>query len=109
MIKITIYQTPSCDISGFTCSGHAGYAAYGSDIVCASVSVLVINTINAIEKFTTCDFTCDAEEEGGDIDVAFPSGITEDVKLLLDTMILGLKEIQNDYGNDYIILDFEEV
>ena len=109
MTKITIYQNPNHDISGFTCCGHAGYAAYGNDIVCASISVLVINTINAIEQFTTCDFICDADEESGDITVQFPSGITEDVKLLLDTMILGLKEIQNDYGNDYIILDFEEV
>ena len=33
-----------------TCMGHAGYAAYGRDIVCASVSVLVINTINALTE-----------------------------------------------------------
>ena len=36
--------------------GHAGYAEPGQDIVCAAVSALVINTINAIEAFTEDDF-----------------------------------------------------
>ena len=50
MTKIVIRKNNG-RYTGFTCSGHAGYADSGSDIVCASVSVLVINTINAMEAF----------------------------------------------------------
>jgi len=35
MIKITMYQ------DGFYVEGHADYAEYGDDIVCASVSTIV--------------------------------------------------------------------
>ncbi len=43
--------------------GHAGYAARGSDIVCAAVSVLAQNTVNSIEHFTQDSFTADVDEE----------------------------------------------
>ena len=109
MTEITIYHEQNQDIEGFRCTGHAGYDVAGQDIVCASISVLTINTINAIETFTSCSFTCEVDEELGDIEVHFPEGITQEAALLVDTMILGLKAIQNDYGNEYIILDFEEV
>ena len=38
-------------IIAFTCNGHAGYAEESEDIVCAAISMLVINTANCIEKF----------------------------------------------------------
>ncbi|MCI6715321.1 MAG: ribosomal-processing cysteine protease Prp, partial [Lachnospiraceae bacterium] len=42
MTKITFHTTKTGEYRGFTCEGHAGYADYGQDIVCASISVLVI-------------------------------------------------------------------
>ncbi len=35
--------------------------------------------------------------------------VSEKTSLLLDSMILGLQEIQNSYGNEYIELIFKEV
>ena len=52
MINITIYQRQKDVYDGFRMEGHAEYAKYGKDIVCAGVSALVINTINSIEEFT---------------------------------------------------------
>ena len=109
MTQITIYRNQNHEVERFTCSGHSGYDAYGKDIVCASISVLVINTINSIETFTSCPFICEAEEESGEINFHFTEGITQDAALLIDSMILGLKGIQDDYGNEYIILEFKEV
>ena len=43
----------------FSCAGHAGFSDKGKDIVCASVSALVINTANAIEKLSDCDFNAE--------------------------------------------------
>ena len=109
MTQITIYRKENRDVERFTCSGHAGYSEYGTDIVCASISVLVINTINSIETFTSTAFTCEADEESGEMDFSFTDEITQDASLLIDTMILGLQSIQENYGNEYIILKFKEV
>lgn len=108
MITITIYQNHE-DVTGFRCIGHSGYAESGSDIICAGVSALVINTINSIDALTTSTFQIDTEEESGLIDFTFDKGADHDAQLLVKSMILGLKGIQNDYGNEFIILDFKEV
>ena len=49
MIEVTVYKTMRHEYAGFDMSGHAGYDDIGKDIVCAAVSVLVINTLNSIE------------------------------------------------------------
>ena len=109
MIHITIYQNHANECTGFRCKGHAGYAESGSDIVCAGVSVLVINTVNAIEKFTKTKLQTRTESRSGLIDCKFPDGMDHDAKLLVESMIMGLQGIQHDYGNEYIILNFKEV
>ena len=109
MTQITIYRNENRQVQRFTCTGHAGYDDYGYDIVCASISVLVINTINAIEQFTADVCICEADEESGDIDFCFTEKISHDAWLLVESMILGLTEIQNNYGNEFLILDFKEV
>ena len=52
MIRITIYKDKNKDYVGLKALGHAGAARYGSDVVCAAVSVLITNTFNAIESLT---------------------------------------------------------
>ena len=47
MIKVRIFKENNI-ISKIDCHGHAGYASYGKDIVCASFSTMLITTINAI-------------------------------------------------------------
>ena len=88
--------------NGFTCSGHAGYGYKGNDIVCAAVSTLVINTANAIEKFTDCNFK--SENKGDEIVYKFNDIPDEKASLLMDTLVLGLKEIQKEYGKKYLDL-----
>ena len=109
MTQITIYRNENRDVKRFTCTGHAGYSEYGTDIVCASISVLVINTINSIETFTSVAYTCEVCEETGDIDFTFTEDISSDASLLIESMILGLKEIQTNYGKKFLILNFKEV
>ena len=52
MIRVTIYKNEKHECVGFKALGHAGYSENGQDVVCAAVSVLTINTVNAIEIFT---------------------------------------------------------
>ena len=47
MIKVLISKKNNV-IESIKCNGHANYADYGKDIVCASFSTMVITTINAI-------------------------------------------------------------
>ena len=61
MIHAAIYQNERREITGFCLKGHAGYAQDGADIVCAAASVLVINTINALERYTNDAFTVSSD------------------------------------------------
>ena len=87
---------------GFSCTGHAGYGYKGNDVVCAAVSTLVINTANAIESLTDCDFR--SVNTGNEIKYVFGSVCDDKAKLLMDALVLGLNEIQKEYGKKYLDL-----
>lgn len=109
MTRITVFRNREQQYLAFSCLGHSGYADEGEDIVCAGISTLVINTINALAEFTTEKFTTEQDEETGLITLRLEGPAGHDAGLLLDTMLLGLQGIQNNYGNEYITLDFKEV
>ena len=71
MINVKILKSDKRRYAGFTVSGHAGYAREGEDIVCSAVSVLVINTVNALDKFTDDVFSVDSDNEEGIIELLF--------------------------------------
>jgi len=110
MIKAKLYQKEN-KICAFEIFGHAGYAPHGEDIVCAAVTILSLNTVNAIEQFTDVPFQAEADEKkGGYLKVVFPLEGMEDerVQLLLQTLWLGLSGIETEY-NKYLTLKIEEV
>lgn len=109
MISINVYKNKENCIIGFELSGHANYGEYGSDILCASVSALVINSVNSIEKFTDDEFECVEDEKDGFLLFKLTSSISDASSLLLNSLVFGLEQINNDYDNDYITLKFEEV
>ena len=103
MIKVTIYQNHSGIYCGFRMEGHAGFAAYGSDIVCSAVSVLVINTMNSIEQFTDDQFNGAVHKEKDVVSFEILSEpLSEAARLLMDSLVLGLKAVQDEYGKKYI-------
>lgn len=106
MTQITLYCKEN-RVWRFRVEGHAGYASHGEDVVCASISVLVINTINAIEKFTEEPIKeLEVNQQKGIIDIAFPNRkigkYEEEAELLIKSMLLGLMTIQEMYGEKYI-------
>lgn len=88
----------------FMIDGHAGYAEAGEDIVCAAVSALVINAINSIEAFTEDAFTCDCGD-GMIRNWEFTSEVSPETELLMDSLMLGLANIQKSYGTDYLTVE----
>ena len=108
MIHVTVVKKRKRYI-GFDCIGHAGFAESGEDIVCAGVSALVINTMNSIGCLTRAKFSAETDEDTGMIAVRFDRPANHKVRLLMDSMILGLQGIQENYGDEYIALNFKEV
>jgi len=104
MINVSIYKNAEDLITGFRLTGHADYAEYGSDIVCAAVSALVINTINSIENFTSDQFQLEQDEKKGMMEFHVVSTMSSNTNLLLNSLALGLKGIADDYSDKYIRL-----
>ena len=106
MITVTIHRN-SEGYTGFCVVGHAGYAEEGYDIICSAVSALVVNAVNSIEAFTEDRFS--AREDHGIVELILEGTVSDKTALLLDSMILGLIDIQTQYGNEFIRLKIEEV
>ena len=104
MINVSIYKNAENLITGIKMSGHAMYARHGKDVVCAAVSVLVMNTINSIENFTSDRFSLDQNEKKGFIEFHVISPLSNNCNLLLNSLVLGLYGIEDEYTNKYIRL-----
>lgn len=101
MIKAIVYKNSQNQEIGFEIENH------GKKEVCAAVSMLTINTVNAIESFTDDKFSVDFEETGGFLRFFLSKPYSHDALLLLKTLVLGLISIEAEYKNDLKI--FEEV
>ena len=106
MIKVTLFEKNN-HVYRIRFEGHAGFAEHGSDIVCASVSMLTFNTLNAIERFTDePSKTLAYDEAKGLVDVEFTrrklGKFEPEAELLIRTLILGLIDTKEMYGEKYI-------
>ncbi len=105
MIHVDILRADDGSIKSFNCTGHAGAAEKGKDIVCAAVSMTVINTLNSIEALLPEDgkkMTVKSDNEKGEISCSFSTPPSGEAKLLLDSMYLGLKTIEEDSKGEFI-------
>ncbi|ONI38864.1 hypothetical protein AN639_03070 [Candidatus Epulonipiscium fishelsonii] len=108
MISATIYRIDN-KIYRFKVVGHAGYGMNGFDIVCAGVSTLVFTTINSIHHFLNEPMKENKiDKKNGIIDYTFPNikngKYCEKTSLLLESMVLGLKSMEDMYG-EYIKIE----
>ena len=98
MIKIIIKENNN-KIEEISIIGHAMYDDFGKDIVCSSVSSIVITTVNAIERidkdsisYTELPFNLKKEKDN------------EITNVLLINMIDLLKELQEQYPKNITFL-----
>lgn len=91
MIKVKV-EEKNKEVNKVMITGHALYDDYGKDIVCASVSSIVITTVNAILRVEKDAIF--VEEEPFVIEVKKSTEIT---KKLIENMISLLKELERDY------------
>ena len=77
--------------------GHAGYAEYGSDIVCSGISSAVLTSINLIDKYTK-DYQLTQDDKKGYLCFKLNSyNNYEPISLIIENLIEVLEQIESSY------------
>ncbi|MCR4672836.1 MAG: ribosomal-processing cysteine protease Prp [Lachnospiraceae bacterium] len=107
MIRIKVLKDADGCYRELSVTGHADSVPEDEyDLICCAVSVLTINTVNALEEFTGAEFQAEADEDGY-MRIRFPEKPEADAVLLLDTLVLGLSDIAQQYS-DYVEMEIKE-
>ncbi|MBQ8769193.1 MAG: ribosomal-processing cysteine protease Prp [Oscillospiraceae bacterium] len=90
-------------ITGFSVSGHSGYAEAGSDIVCAAISAVVTMAEATINEVCGANAKVRVKEEDARITLTLPTSCDEEdaIQAVLAGMMLTLCSMRDDYS-DYI-------
>ena len=90
-------------ITGFSVSGHSGYAEAGSDIVCAAISAVVTRAEATINEVCGAKAKVRVKEEDARVTLTLPASCDEEesVQAVLAGMMLTLLSLRDDYP-DYI-------
>lgn len=110
MINVKIKRNNQNQIVSYSVSGHAQTAPHGEDLVCAAVSVLAQTTILGFYQVLGQQPGYQISE--GDLHLNVNDSLTKtqrrEATVLLETMLVGLKNIQQQYPK-IIAIDDEEV
>ena len=99
MIKIKVTE------KNISILGHANYDDYGKDIVCASVSSIVICSVEAISQFDISALDIKQTKDKLEIIINKEDNITTK---LINNMLNCLKELEKKYPKNIEIIDKEE-
>lgn len=96
MVKATF----TTDDGRYTLSvkGHANYAEYGKDIVCAGVSSLVQALIGWLEENYDRADNVSIDTHGGGLSISAEGD--EDIKAVFQLVVVGLEQIADRYPNN---------
>ena len=97
------FFTENDRITGFSISGHSGYAEAGSDIVCAAISAVVTMAETTINDVCGAKAKVRVKDEQARITLTLPTSCDEEeaVQAVLSGMMLTLLSLREDYP-DYI-------
>lgn len=106
MIKVKLLVTAERQITAFEVTGHANYADYGQDIVCAGVSAIVQTTVMGLQYFLESPLKLSITE--GYLSCVLPefmdSKEKERASILLKAMELGLETMLRSYSKNLQIV-----
>ena len=110
MINARFEIVPEKDeIISLRVTGHAGFDSYGYDIVCASVSALVISTINALEDYVGLNTNVQINEDYTSFSVtAIDEYTSVQAQTLMHSLEMGIRALSEEY-DDFIKVDIVEV
>lgn len=98
-------------MSGFKVTGHANHGRHGKDIVCSAVSILTQTAVLGLGNVAKVDVRY--EMNAGHLLCELPSILSDEQKIqcaaILDTMYVGLINLQQTYQKYIDIVEKEEV
>ena len=94
-------------ITGFSISGHSGYADAGSDIVCAAISAVVTMAEATINDVCGAKAKVRVKDEDTRITLTLPASCDEEesVQAVLAGMMLTLISLRDDYPDFIEVLE----
>ena len=97
------FFTENDRITGFSISGHSGYAESGADIVCAAVSAVVTMAEATVNDVCGAKAKVRVKGEDARVTLTLPASCDEEdtVQAVLAGMMLTLCSLRDDYP-DYI-------
>lgn len=102
MVKVDLFRNKDGALVGFKALGHSGYAPHGEDIVCASVSALLITAVIGLHSRLKLSPRVKTDEDSGFLQCMVDIESLEDAVKhrmadILETVVLGLIEIEKEY------------
>lgn len=98
MINVYFYFVNK-KIIGFRIEGHAKYAPYGQDIVCAAVSTISQAVVKGLMQVQKMNITYNSNEKAGYMEMLLKERVS-DAQVLLQTMLVTLEDIEQQYPNN---------
>ena len=94
-------------ITGFSVSGHSGYAESGSDIICAAITAIVTMAEATINDVCGAKAKVRVKEEDARITLTLPTSCDEEesVQAVLAGMLLTLCSMRDDYPDHIEVLE----
>ena len=110
MVKVTFinlsfakgldFKKGSFNSFGFTVDGHSLFSKKGEDIVCSAVSALSLTTTLALKKLTSAEVESETRDGYLKTLIVKPGSESDsirDIKVILNTFLIGIGEITNSY------------
>ena len=100
MIQVAFFKREG-DWVGFEASGHAGYAAYGRDIVCAAVSAILETALGGLEEVAGAGLRSRRNDQEGYLMAMVSRTLDEsarhDASVLIGAAMKGVQAISQQY------------
>lgn len=112
MVKVEINRNKAKHITSYKLTGHAGYSKQGElDIVCSAVSVLAQTAVQGLKMVADIDVKYEIKD--GYLSCQLPKELNDRQQLMstaiLETMFVGLRNIEDSYRKYIDVRENEEV
>ena len=110
MTKIKFFKNKDV-YTGFECSGHTGYAEFGKDILCASISSMTQSVVLGVIKVLKISAKVTHNDDKGYIKLEMPENLKNDLisksQILFETLKVGVEDLLEGYDK-YIKMEVIE-
>jgi len=102
MTNVVIKRDRQNKIVSASCDGHTDYGEVGEDIVCSALSSIVQVAVLGLLQVACLPISYNVDNKNAMLTVELPKGLTEierrDADMILETMYLGIADLQSEYG-----------